>query len=221
MLDLNKKERERATTLDKSLELIKRKFERDEVVEEDFIEDLEKNIKGRYDLKELNEEEISGQLQFIFTIRLRRLLKDKEIKEKELAELIDVMPSTITGYLKGNMFPSIANIARISKALDVSPAYLLGLSHSISLSHWNKTQTLALSIEDEEIKQILEILKLFISNNELSFLNFLSNSKRYIDVKQKLDRNKNSQETIDKLEEIRNKLQNNLFESLDKIAEQN
>lgn len=217
MLELTEKERKECDTLDKILEKIKSKFEKEQRVEEDFEEELIKTIKSRYDLQELNEKEILGQIQFIFSMRLRRLLKDKGILEKELAELTGLKPATITRYLRGNNFPSIANIARICKAIEVSPAYLLGLSHIPFLSYWNMSQALGLSIQGENNKEILEILNVFISNNELEFISLLNYSKQYIRIKHKL--NNNEQGTEEKLEEIKNKIQKKLFESLDKMSE--
>lgn len=217
MLELNEKERKRCTTWDKSIEMIKRKYEKDEVVEEDFEEELLDTIRGRYNLEELSEEEIKCQMQFIFSTRLRRMLKEKGLKEKELAELTGLKSATITRYLKGNNFPSLANMARICKELQVSPAYLLGLSHIPFLSSWNMSQALGLSIQGENNKEILEILNVYISNNELEFIKLLNYSKEYIRVKQMLS--KNEQGTKENLEEIKNKIQKQFFESLDKMAE--
>lgn len=217
MIELNEKERKRCNTLDKTIEMIKIKYEKDEVVEEDFEEELINTIKGKYNMEELSEDEIQGQMQFIFSTRLRRLLKEKELKETDLANLIGVQPATITRYLRGDNFPSMANMARICKELEVSPAYLLGLSHIPFLSSWNMSQALGLSIQGEKSKQILEILNTFISNNELDFLNLLNYSKEYIKIKQKL--NTNEQVTKENLEEIKNKIQKSIFESLDKMVE--
>ena len=213
MIELNKKERERCNTWDKEIEAIKRKYEKDEVVEEDFEEELINTIQGRYNLEKLSEEEIKGQIQFIFSIRLKRLLKENDLKGKEFAQIIDVRPATITRYLKGNAFPSLANIARICKELNVSPAYLLGLSHIPFLSSWNINQALGLSIKYEEYKPIIEQISIFISTNELEFLKLLKNSKEYIELKN------DSKKTNEDLSEIKEKIQNSIFKSLDKIAE--
>ena len=221
MLELNKKDRERCNnSLDKTLEMIKRKYEKDEVVEEDFEEDLINTIKGRYNLNELNEKEVNGLIQFIFSRRLKRILEEKEMKENDLAELTGITKGTITRYIKGAIFPRPANIANICIKLDVSPAYLLGLSHSPSLSYWNEKQALGLSIQDDEIKQLLRVFSLFIFNHELDFINFLIYSKEYVKIKQKLNKNGNSKTTMDNFEEVKNKIQKNIFESLDKIVDE-
>lgn len=194
MIELNETERKRCTTSDKIFEMIKSKYEKDEVVEEDFEKELLETLSEKYNIEELSTEEIKSQMQFIFAIRLKRLLKEKEIKEKDFAKLIEIRPATITRYIKGKNFPSLANIVRICKKLEVSPAYLLGLP-----------------ILNDEDNQILEIFSI----GKLDLLNY---SKEYIEIKQKLNKSENSNKTDDELEEIKNKIQKSIFESLDNIA---
>lgn len=218
MIELNKKERERCdNNWDKEIEAIKRKYEKDEVVEEDFEKELINTIQGKYNLEDLSEDEIKGQIQFIFSMRIKQLLEDNNITEKEFAEITGFKTATITRYLKGNNFPRLSNIVVICKKFDVSPAYLLGLAHIPSLSYWNMNQALGLSIQYEEYKPIIEELSLFISRNELEFLNFLKNAKDYVEIKSNIT--ESSTETNEDLKEIKERIQKSIFENLDKIVE--
>ena len=61
-----------------------------------------------------------------FTKRVKSILKEKKITQKQLAKLSDIAEASICRYLRGDSEPRLDIIARIAKALDVSEAYLIG-----------------------------------------------------------------------------------------------
>lgn len=65
-------------------------------------------------------------------IKMARL--NKEYTQKQLADIIGVAKTTITGYEKGNREPSLSNLVALATALGVSGDYLLGIEHKCSPS---------------------------------------------------------------------------------------
>ena len=60
-----------------------------------------------------------------FGIRLKKILESSPLNQKQLANEIGVKEPTITGYIKGDYFPSIEIASKIAKALNVSLDYLV------------------------------------------------------------------------------------------------
>lgn len=61
-----------------------------------------------------------------FANRLKEVLEDKDMKQKELAELIGINEVSISRYLKGTHEPGSEILEKIADALNVSIDYLLG-----------------------------------------------------------------------------------------------
>lgn len=64
----------------------------------------------------------------IFVVRLKELLQEKRIQQKELALAVGVSPKTINSYFCTGALPSIEILVNIAQYLNVSADYLLGLS---------------------------------------------------------------------------------------------
>lgn len=78
--------------------------------------------------------------------------KNKKLTQKALAELINLSPMRISHYESDNRQPDIEVIKKISKALEVSPDWLIGIVDK-------KT-----AIDDSGLKEIdYKILSLFNS----------------------------------------------------------
>lgn len=60
-----------------------------------------------------------------FGNNVRKIRKDKDLKQEELAELIDREPRTIIDIEAGRRNPTLKTIYKIALALKVSPADLL------------------------------------------------------------------------------------------------
>lgn len=60
--------------------------------------------------------------------RINAALAEKDVKQKELAEYLGVKDNTVSYWCSGKRTPNTEQIIKISKRLDVSADYLLGLS---------------------------------------------------------------------------------------------
>lgn len=60
--------------------------------------------------------------------RIKECREDVDLSQKELAELIDVTPSAVNQYEKGEKIPSTETLLKLAKALGVATDYLLGAS---------------------------------------------------------------------------------------------
>jgi transcriptional regulator with XRE-family HTH domain len=103
----------------------------------------------------------------MFQQRLRWARKQKSLTIEELAHQIGVAKSTYANYELNNREPSLSTLLALSRALDVSVDYLLGLSdnpqiHSIETNaklylqspyiHWDGVQL------EEELKMVRDFL---------------------------------------------------------------
>ena len=61
-----------------------------------------------------------------FGDRLKWLLDEKEITQKEFAEKLNIAPTTLNGYIKNKREPNIDLILQISYELNISLDLLLG-----------------------------------------------------------------------------------------------
>lgn len=67
-----------------------------------------------------------------FGDRLRLILEEKEIKQKEFAQMLNIAPTTLNGYINNNREPNIDLIIQIANKLNVSLDILLGNSKESS-----------------------------------------------------------------------------------------
>lgn len=65
--------------------------------------------------------------------RLNEILAKRGVLQKELAEHIGVPANTISYYLSGERSPDLEKLIEISKFLNISTDYLLGLSDEINI----------------------------------------------------------------------------------------
>ena len=66
-------------------------------------------------------------MQDIFTIKFNEALKQSDITQTKLANLIGISKQCISDFKSGKSFPSIQTLRLICHFLDVSADYLLGL----------------------------------------------------------------------------------------------
>ena len=59
--------------------------------------------------------------------RLREAIQYGNISQKELAEKLEINPSTVSKYMRLDKFPSLDTFANICQILDVSADDILGL----------------------------------------------------------------------------------------------
>ena len=65
-----------------------------------------------------------------FGDRLREMRLQKGLTQEQLAKLIGVAKSTLTGYEKGNREPDLFKIKRLLEVLDIDSDFLLGVSRN-------------------------------------------------------------------------------------------
>lgn len=69
-----------------------------------------------------------GIYMIIFSERLKSVLDEKHITQSELSRETGIKRQNIYQYVNNKSVGSIENLVKISKALNVSTDYLLGLS---------------------------------------------------------------------------------------------
>ena len=63
----------------------------------------------------------------IFAERLKEILDDCELTQKELADKLHIHPTNITNWKNGDNLPSVDVLFSLCMLLEVSADYLLGL----------------------------------------------------------------------------------------------
>ena len=64
--------------------------------------------------------------------KLTNLISEKDIKQKQLAEVLNVAPSTINGYLTKGREPDIEMLIKLATFFDVTVDYLLDYEKEFS-----------------------------------------------------------------------------------------
>ena len=65
-----------------------------------------------------------------FGEKLRILIEDKDMTQKELATQLNIAPSTVSSYVQNTREPDFATLKMLAKFFDVSIDYLLDYSTS-------------------------------------------------------------------------------------------
>ena len=64
--------------------------------------------------------------------RILELITERNISQKQLANDINIAPSTLNGYIQGNREPDIAMLYKISMYFNVTIDYLIGSDNQSS-----------------------------------------------------------------------------------------
>ena len=92
-----------------------------------------------------------------FGRKLRKLRKDNNLTQTQLADKLEITKATVSAYETNAKYPSIEVLIKISNIFNVSSDYLLGLSEKTEFQNSNLT--------DEQNIIIEEIIKQFIYLN--------------------------------------------------------
>ena len=65
-----------------------------------------------------------------FGAKLRELLAERDIRQKDFAQLLHVSPSTLNSYITDSRMPDHKLIKAIAESLDVTTDYLLDFRHA-------------------------------------------------------------------------------------------
>lgn len=64
-------------------------------------------------------------------VRLRAMIKNSGMKQKDIAKAIGVSAQTVSKYMKEDIFPALDTFAKLCALLDVSSDYILGVSEEM------------------------------------------------------------------------------------------
>ena len=60
-------------------------------------------------------------------LRLREVIKQSNLTQKEIAKQIGVSFQTVSKYMREDIFPALDTFAKLCKLLDVKSDYILGI----------------------------------------------------------------------------------------------
>jgi len=111
-------------------------------------------------------------LKMTFGSRLKNLLNERQISQKQLAQDLNVAISTLNGYVQDYREPDFKTLAAIAKYFSVSADYLIGLSEFVKDSDYNLLKSgeselirLFRMINNEQQELLTEQTKLYIRHN--------------------------------------------------------
>lgn len=82
--------------------------------------------------------------------RLKTLMNLKNLTIYDVAEIVDMSPSTISRYVNGKMNPKSVTLEKLSKELDISPAWLMGYNVSMDLKD-DKSVSIKITAKEKSI----------------------------------------------------------------------
>lgn len=92
--------------------------------------------------------------------RLKGLREEKNITQKDLAEIFNLTRATIASYETGKSMPSIDVVLKYADYFNCSTDYILGRTNYKELSYTNDEEIKILHDKDSEIKEAaMELLK--------------------------------------------------------------
>ena len=93
-----------------------------------------------------------------FGERISELRKDRGLKQKDIAILLNVAVSTVSNYETDSHEPDLENLCKLADLLGVSTDYLLGIE--------DKKQTLDITdLKDEDIQFLQDTIQLLRKKN--------------------------------------------------------
>lgn len=95
----------------------------------------------------------------IFSIRLDKVLKMRDINQSDLAAAIGVQRQTVSNYVRGQSFPDVVTLTAIARHLRVSTDYLCGLSESGSFNISIREICDRTGLTDDTISALLDLQK--------------------------------------------------------------
>ena len=89
------------------------------------------------------------------TPKLLELLKERGITQNALAAFLNITPSTISEWKKGNLRPAVEDVINTAQFFNVSTDYLLGLTDNPNLS---EIQAIFEKLNPSEQQEVLQNL---------------------------------------------------------------
>ena len=69
-------------------------------------------------------------LLYLFPVKLKELLRDNNISQKQLADELNTSQPTVNRWIKGENEPSLKTLVKICEILNTTPNYILGYNDS-------------------------------------------------------------------------------------------
>lgn len=103
-----------------------------------------------------------------FCNKLRTLIEERNLTQKQVANDLNIAPSTIGGYVQGSSEPDFETLKRLAKYFDVSTDYLLNIQ-SNNCNSFVEDELLRVfrSMTAEQQHLFIEQGKVFIRANEI------------------------------------------------------
>lgn len=95
-----------------------------------------------------------------FGTKLRKLRKENELTQQQLADKLNVTKGTVSAYETNAKYPSIEVLIKITNVFNISADYLLGLSETSKFENSKLT--------DEQNFLITELVKQFVHLNNIT-----------------------------------------------------
>lgn len=120
-----------------------------------------------------------------FSDKLRMLIDEREITQKQLAADLKIPPSTLGGYVQGTSEPDFATLKELCEYFSVSADYFLNIRRDISKTEKEQEMLRVFrSLSDEQQDLYLEQGKVFI---KLTAKKTEKSSKSILDSDNKAD----------------------------------
>lgn len=88
--------------------------------------------------------------------RLKKVISEKGVKQVELIERTGISKGALSSYISGRYEPKQDNLYRLAKALDVNPAWLMGLDVPMEPAATSSPAAPANSLRKDEQDLLLE-----------------------------------------------------------------
>ena len=121
--------------------------------------------------------------------RIAELRKDKGLKQKDVAEILNVAISTVSNYETDSHEPDLTNLCKLADILDVSTDYLLGRT-DIEANMNVLKETIHDTITKEEVLNFMEHLskedcEYLATTLQLLYHNYISRATAKKQLRQK------------------------------------
>lgn len=114
-----------------------------------------------------------------YSIRLKKLLEELNIKQNELAQKSQVTEATISNYISGKQLPKLGVVERIADTLNVSVDYLLGKSDIRNYSDIKRLNVQDFAVNNSNYdNNKYDIGKLDVGVNSFGMMKFYESMKR-------------------------------------------
>ena len=90
----------------------------------------------------------------IISERLKKLLMDKQVRQKDLAEYLGITSNTVSYFITGKRRPNLEQIVKIANFFSVSTDYLMGLSDVSTTDKDIKNACELTGLSEETIKYL-------------------------------------------------------------------